>query len=77
MHDHESENIFLKGDYTVTSISAFRHNEFETIVDDDYLPLELNTTTFNEDSDQYSQELRLVSPVEEKIRLGGRPVLFL
>jgi iron complex outermembrane receptor protein len=59
-------DIFLKGDYTVTSISAFRHNEFKTIADDDYLSVELNTTSFNEDSDQYSQELRLVSPVGEK-----------
>jgi len=60
-------DIFLSGDYTVTSISAFRHNEFQTLLDDDYTPIELTPGTFfDEDSDQYSQELRLVSPVEEK-----------
>jgi iron complex outermembrane recepter protein len=59
-------DVFLSGDYTFTSISAFRHNEFDTIGDDDYTPLELVTVNFNEDSDQYSQEFRLVSPVGEK-----------
>jgi iron complex outermembrane receptor protein len=59
-------DVFLDGDYTLTSISAFRHNEFETSADDDYTPLDLVTVNFNEDSDQYSQELRLASPVEEK-----------
>jgi len=59
-------DVFLSGDYTFTSISAFRHNEFETLADDDYTPLELVSVTFNEDSDQYSQEFRLASPVEEK-----------
>jgi iron complex outermembrane recepter protein len=59
-------DVFLSGDYTFTSISAFRHNEFETLADDDYTPLELVWLNFNEDSDQYSQEFRLASPVEEK-----------
>lgn len=59
-------DVFLSGDYTVTSISAFRHNEFETFADDDYTPLELVSIEFNEDSDQYSQEFRLVSPVNDK-----------
>ena len=59
-------DMFLGGDYTLTSISAFRHNEFETIADDDYTPLELVNVVFNEDSDQYSQEFRIASPVEEK-----------
>ena len=59
-------DMFLSGDYTATSITAFRHNEFKTIADDDYTPAELVTVNFNEDSDQYSQEFRLVSPVGEK-----------
>ena len=59
-------DMFLSGDYTATSITAFRHNAFKTIADDDYTPAELVTVNFNEDSDQYSQEFRLVSPVGEK-----------
>lgn len=59
-------DVFLDGDYTLTSISAFRHNEFTTLADDDYTPAELVNVNFNEDSDQYSQELRLKSPVNEK-----------
>lgn len=59
-------NVSLSGDYTLTTITSFRHNEFETLGDDDYSPLDLASVYFNEDSDQYSQEIRLVSPVEEK-----------
>jgi len=59
-------DVFLAGDYTFTSISAFRHNEFELTADDDYTPVFLSEPFFNEDSDQFSQELRLISPVEEK-----------
>jgi iron complex outermembrane recepter protein len=59
-------DVFLAGDYTFTSISAFRHNEFELEADDDYTPVFLSQPFFNEDSDQYSQELRLASPVEDK-----------
>lgn len=59
-------DVFLDGDYTLTSISAFRHNEFTTLADDDYTAADLVNVNFNEDSDQYSQELRLKSPVNEK-----------
>ena len=59
-------DVFLDGDYTLTSITAFRHNEFKTLGDDDYEPAELVSVNFNEDSDQYSQEIRLASPVGEK-----------
>ena len=69
-------DVFLAGDYTFTSISAFRHAEFDTIADDDYTPLELVTATFNEDSDQYSQEFRLASPVEEKYDWVGGVYYF-
>ena len=69
-------DVFLDGDYTLTSISAFRHNEFETLADDDYTPLELVSVNFNEDSDQYSQEFRLASPVEEKYDWVGGMYYF-
>ncbi|MDH4042092.1 MAG: TonB-dependent receptor, partial [Gammaproteobacteria bacterium] len=69
-------DIFLAGDYTVTSISAFRHNKFDTLADDDYTPLELVWVDFNEDSDQYSQEFRLVSPVAEKYDWVGGVYYF-
>jgi len=69
-------DVFLDGDYTFTSISAFRHNEFETLADDDYTPAELVWVNFNEDSDQYSQEFRLASPVEEKYDWVGGVYYF-
>lgn len=59
-------DIFLDGDYTLTSITAFRHNEFDTLADDDYTPQDLVNVNFNEDSDQFSQEFRIASPIEEK-----------
>lgn len=60
-------NYSFDNDYTLTSITSFRHGEFETFGDDDYTPLTLlHITPFDEDSDQFSQEFRLVSPVNEK-----------
>lgn len=56
----------LDNDYTLTSITAYRYGKFDTIADDDYTPIDGFDANFNEESDQWSQELRLASPVEEK-----------
>jgi len=69
-------DVFLDGDYTLTSISAFRHNEFETLADDDYTPLDLVNVNFNEDSDQYSQEFRIASPIQDKYDWVGGVYYF-
>lgn len=55
-------NYSFDNDYTLTSITSFRHGEFNTIADDDYLPEDRLLAVFNEDSDQWSQEVRLISP---------------
>ena len=55
-------NYAFDNDYTLTSISAFRHAEFETFADDDYVAPNILAVDFDEDADQFSQELRLVSP---------------
>ena len=59
-------NYSFDNDHTLTSITSYRQGEFLTAIDDDYTPLSLLDVTFDEDSDQFSQELRLVSPVNEK-----------
>jgi iron complex outermembrane receptor protein len=52
-------------DYTLTSISAYRDGEYKIQHDDDLTPLDIQTTYFGEDTTQFSQELRLVSPKTE------------
>ena len=60
-------NYSFDNDYTLTSITSFRHGEYATYGDDDYTPLTiLHVVPFDEDSDQFSQEVRLVSPVSDK-----------
>lgn len=55
-------NYDLSNDYIFTSISAYREASFDTNGDDDYGQANLVSVFFNEDSDQVSQEFRLVSP---------------
>ena len=70
--DSETYGVALTGeyqfdrDYTLTSITAFRHGEFETLADDDYTPANIVKADFDEEADQWSQELRIASPIEEK-----------
>jgi len=59
-------NYDLDSGYTLTSITAYREADYQTRYDDDITPFEIQTSNFNEDSDQFSQELRLVSPREDR-----------
>jgi iron complex outermembrane receptor protein len=55
------------GDYTLTSISAYRDNQYLAQVDEDFSALvEAFQTSFDEGGDQFSQELRLVSPMNDR-----------
>jgi iron complex outermembrane receptor protein len=53
------------GEYTVTSLSGWSEYDNERLTDSDFLSVDYLTTSFDSDYEQYSQELRLVSP-------GGR-----
>lgn len=55
-------NYDFSNGYIFTSISAYREASFETSGDDDYSGANLVSVLFDEDSDQLSQEFRLVSP---------------
>lgn len=59
-------NYDLDSGYTLTSITAYREADYQTRYDDDILPFAIQSTEFDEDSDQLSQELRLVSPREDR-----------
>jgi len=59
-------NYSTDSGYTVSSISAYRENEYYLYGDEDFTPaVDAFQTTFDEDSDQFSQELRIVSPESE------------
>lgn len=54
------------GDFRWTSITGTRANEFTELSEEDYSPLDVATSIFDEKSDQFSQELRFASPKGEK-----------
>ena len=56
-------NYTTESDYTLTSISAYRDSEYSIFGDEDFTPVvDAFQTVFDEDSDQFSQEFRIVSP---------------
>ncbi|MDB9999183.1 TonB-dependent receptor [Porticoccaceae bacterium] len=56
-------NYNTESDYTLSSISAYRENEYTLIGDEDFTAaVEAFQTTFDEDGDQFSQEFRIISP---------------
>ena len=55
------------GDLTLTSISAFEHFTRDGFSDSDNTPLELQRSYAYADSQQWSQELRLASPREDRL----------
>ena len=50
------------GSFRVTSITGVRANEFSELSEEDYSPLDVAFSIFDEKSDQLTQELRLASP---------------
>lgn len=54
------------GDFRWTSITGIRANEFSELSEEDYSPLDVVFSIFDEKSDQISQELRLASPQGER-----------
>lgn len=48
--------------YRWTSITGIRRNEFSELSEEDYSPLDVAVSLFDEQSDQVSQEFRLASP---------------
>lgn len=69
--DIETEGVALNIDYsfdnefTVTSITGYRQTEFSSVLDEDYSTLDVARSLVNEDSDHFSQEFRLASPVND------------
>ena len=52
-------------EYTLTSISGYRDGKFTAEYDDDMLPFDIQVSYRGEDSEQFSQEFRLVSPTSD------------
>lgn len=68
--DQVGSNLNLNwqlGDLTLTSISAFEHFTRDGFSDSDNTPLELQRSYAYADSQQWSQELRLASPREDRL----------
>jgi len=68
--DNDYENYTLTvnyslGEHTLTAVSGYSTYEFEESVDTDFGRLSLVQTPSEEDFEQFSQELRLTSPVGE------------
>ncbi len=60
-------NFETLGGYTLTSISAYRKNDYLARADEDFSGLvEAFETEFDEKAHQFSQELRIVSPINER-----------
>jgi iron complex outermembrane receptor protein len=55
-------NWDLESGFTLTSITAQRFADFKLVADDDAGPLTLSYSHFQDNSDTFSQELRLTSP---------------
>lgn len=51
--------------YKWTAITGIRSNEFRELSEEDYSPLNVAVSIFDEQSDQISQEIRLTSPKSE------------
>lgn len=59
-------NYDMDSGYALTSLTSYRNADYETVYDVDITPFNIQTDNFDEDSDQFSQELRLVSPREDR-----------
>lgn len=52
----------LPGDFKLKSISAYQEEDFAILTDEDAMALDFATSFFQEDNQQFTQELRLESP---------------
>lgn len=69
--DNEADNASLTvnydlGQFTLTSITAFSAYEFTELQDADYSPLDVLPQSFDQEFEQWSQEVRLTSPIGEQ-----------
>lgn len=56
----------LDSGYSIISISSFRQTDFEIVADDDATPLPTSLSTFADESDLFTQELRIESPADRR-----------
>lgn len=61
-----SADYEVTDDLTLTSITAFRKSRYDFLQEEDYLPLFVARSNFNERSKQFTQELRLASSESER-----------
>lgn len=71
LQDQETRGLSLIIDHEFTngmalsSLTAYRETEFQNSADEDYSPLDVSSSALNEDSDHWTQELRLLSAQNE------------
>ena len=61
-------NYELDSGMQLVSITSKREGEFSLIGDDDMLPFDIQTTFFDENNDQFTQEFRLQSADESRVK---------
>lgn len=54
---------YAMGEYSLTSITAYREGNYNVFHDDDLTPFDIQVSNFGEDTEQLSQEIRISSPV--------------
>ena len=57
-------NYDFENGYALTSITSYRENEFSSGGEEDYSSLRIASSFFDENSDQFTQELRISSPAD-------------
>lgn len=57
----------LGDDLTLTSITAYRNARYDFLQEEDYLPVFVSRSNFNEKSRQFTQELRLASADDRRL----------
>lgn len=68
-NDNESLTLTVEyalGEYTLTSITGYSEYQYHDYQDVDFSPVEVLTQVQDQDFDQWSQELRLTSPLGER-----------
>jgi iron complex outermembrane receptor protein len=61
-------NYTLDSGMQVVSITSKRDSEFNLVADDDMIPAKIQTTVFDENNDQFTQEFRLQSADDSELK---------
>lgn len=64
-------NLHSASGYTFTSLTAYKYAKSDEITEEDYTPLFIAYSDFNETDRMFTQELRIVSPSDKRFNFVG------